>query len=362
MAMMLVPNREQKNIKTCTISNKEKYFSDLVNLEMSLTGRIDSLFVNSFILESVQMIVNSITLFEQGYFDAAFYSLRQSLELSTTMVYLSNLDKHKKEEKLKDWKDQSKFPQDSHMSEFLKKNEIIFSEIALLLSEHFTILENIKKKLNKYVHKQGFQTFYVMRNNPFQLNIDKNEIVQEFEEFLIKCIGSIGIFRLAIDPLPLLLSEHSIYIRTEYLITESFSKDFLDFYIGRENCEKLKQTTQYHFLFNEIMQIAPKNEFTTYVVKDRFIDKEKIDEILSQSELLSLAELTAVFICSFSDKISLVYADGIFDIFFSSTKSNRTNSSWDSKEFEEIRKYSKSFNLSFDNVYISKIQVHQRVY
>ena len=41
MAMMLVPNREQKNIKTCTISNKEKYFSDLVNLEMSLTGRID---------------------------------------------------------------------------------------------------------------------------------------------------------------------------------------------------------------------------------------------------------------------------------------------------------------------------------
>ena len=83
------------------------------------------------------------------------------------------------------------------------------------------------------------------------------------------------------------------------------------------------------------MQIAPKNEFTTYVVKDRFIDKEKIDEILSQSELLSLAELTAVFICSFSDKISLVYADGIFDIFFSSTKSNRTNSSWASKEFEE---------------------------
>lgn len=49
-------------------------------------------------MELVQLITNAISLFEKGYFDSAYYSLRQSLETALIMVYLSDLegDKEKK--------------------------------------------------------------------------------------------------------------------------------------------------------------------------------------------------------------------------------------------------------------------------
>ena len=36
-----------------------------------------------------QMIANSIYLFQEGFFDAAFYSLRQSIEISIGTLYLT---------------------------------------------------------------------------------------------------------------------------------------------------------------------------------------------------------------------------------------------------------------------------------
>lgn len=74
------------NLIPLKIENKGKYIRDLRNIEYSWTDRIDALIANTFVLESVQLIINAIELFEKGYFDCAYYSLRQSLEVSTTMV------------------------------------------------------------------------------------------------------------------------------------------------------------------------------------------------------------------------------------------------------------------------------------
>lgn len=362
MHKLFVHNREKNNLKPILIKNKDKYLSDLINLEMNLTGKVDSLISNIFIQESSQLIINSIVLFEQGYFDAAFYTLRQSLELSTTMVYLADLDSEKKDEKLRAWKEQNYFPDDNKMISYLEKNGSIFVEIKSLLSEYFENLKTLKKKLNKYIHKQGFKTFYVIRSSPFHPNYDEHEFLIEFEEYLKECIGALAIFRLAIDPFPILLTEHEVYIRTDYLITEGFNEDFLDFYIGKKNCNKLKQTQLYQNLFKEIIKTDPKNEFTTYVVKDRFIDKKHIKEILDQSNLLSNHEFISVLISSLSEKISIVYAGGIFNMFFSSTQSNRINLTWDSNVFDEIKDKAQNYNLNFDNVFISKVQILEEVY
>jgi len=72
--------KENSNLIPQQIPNKEKYYHDLTNIEQSWTGRIDVMLANTFIQEAAQLIVNAIALFEHGYFDCAFYSLRQSLE------------------------------------------------------------------------------------------------------------------------------------------------------------------------------------------------------------------------------------------------------------------------------------------
>jgi len=152
--------RETKGLVPLKIENKEKYYTDLINLEESWTGRMDAQISNTFILEAVQLIINSITLFEQGYFDSSFYSLRQSLEVSTTMTYLIDNDEQNRKDELAKWKAQSRFPMYSQMIKMLESNESVFSDIKEKMADYFGQLNLTKQKLNKYVHKQGFNTFY----------------------------------------------------------------------------------------------------------------------------------------------------------------------------------------------------------
>lgn len=46
-----------------------------------------------FLREIVQLLINSIFLYEDGYFDCAFYSIRQAAEAGNNMLYLANKGK-----------------------------------------------------------------------------------------------------------------------------------------------------------------------------------------------------------------------------------------------------------------------------
>lgn len=198
--------RETKGLVPLKIENKEKYYTDLINLEESWTGRMDAQISNTFIFEAVQLIINSITLFEQGYFDSSFYSLRQSLEVSTTMTYLIDNDEQIRKDELAKWKAQSRFPMYSQMIKMLESNQSVFSDINEKMANYFWELNLTKQKLNKYVHKQGFNTFYVSKNHPINQGKDRVKFIQEYESYLKKCIGAIAVFRLTIDPFPILLN------------------------------------------------------------------------------------------------------------------------------------------------------------
>lgn len=93
---------ENQFISLIEIKNKEKYYYDLDNKLYSNSSRIDDFNSYLFFHEAGKLISNAILLFEKGYFDCAFYSLRQSLELSVTTLYLiSQNDKHEEWNKQK---------------------------------------------------------------------------------------------------------------------------------------------------------------------------------------------------------------------------------------------------------------------
>ncbi|MFD0931410.1 hypothetical protein ACFQ0R_02245 [Psychroflexus salinarum] len=354
--------RETKGLVPLKIENKEKYYTDLINLEESWTGRMDAQISNTFILEAVQLIINSITLFEQGYFDSSFYSLRQSLEVSTTMTYLIDNDEQNRKDELAKWKAQSRFPMYSQMIKMLESNESVFSDIKEKMADYFGQLNLTKQKLNKYIHKQGFNTFYVSKNHPVNQGKDRAKFIQEYESYLKKCIGAIAVFRLTIDPFPILLNDEEIYTRTGDLMTRGYDDNFIKDYIGVENVEKYKETEVYQNHYDSIIQEESKNIYVTNVVKDQYIDKENIDKILEQKHLLGKHDLVAVILCDFSVKVAKVNCIGGMHMYFSSTKSKRESWSFSSLDFNNFKENSENYNLKYDEAYISTVGFYDEVY
>ena len=76
-------------VRKFALPNATKYIWDIDNITWAETGLIDAFGTNRFFDEASQMIANSIYLFQEVFFDAAFYSLRQSIEISIGTLYLT---------------------------------------------------------------------------------------------------------------------------------------------------------------------------------------------------------------------------------------------------------------------------------
>ena len=65
-------------------------------------------------------------------------------------------------------------------------------------------------------------------------------------------IGAVAMYRLAIDPLPVILMDEDMIMRSGDFVTEPYSEEFVDKYIGLKNIELYKQTDIYQE-FKEII-------------------------------------------------------------------------------------------------------------
>lgn len=138
-------------ITSIPLVDAEKYVTDIRSIREATTGNIDVLGSNLFFEEVTQMLINAISLFQDGFIDCAFYSLRESIELSIGTIYLSaNKDKVEEWTNLKDGFKQGR------MAKFQKEPESVFQEVREKLPAFF---ENVRR-INKYAHKQEYDTFY----------------------------------------------------------------------------------------------------------------------------------------------------------------------------------------------------------
>ena len=109
------------------------------------------------------------------------------------------------------------------------------------MASFFDKIRRDQLAMNKYVHKQGYQAFYLKLRNETELEEWKNTIQSDFERILCDCIGAVAIYRLSLDAFPIALADEDLALRAPDLITEAFSQDFISKYIGEELIEKYKQ-------------------------------------------------------------------------------------------------------------------------
>lgn len=355
---------ENRNLIPLEIPNKKDYYTDLFQLENSFVSRLDIFQIaTTFIKESVQLITNAISLFEQGYLDCAYYSLRQSLETTLTLVYLANLQEQEREKELLKWKEKSIFPMYNSMVKSLEEQKAIFLDVKEKMPIYFDGIKSTKKLLNKHVHKQGFDTFYVSRNHFLNQERDQAPVIEEFEFCLKKCVGAVVVFRLCIDPFPILLMDPEIYSRTQVFMSDAFTSKFVEKYVGFQNIEDYKQTDLYKSVYDHFINLEKRLPSVLDLTKNAYIDKSKTEEIISQIHLLRTIEIQAVAIAMMSEKVTrIILSNFTTESFFTSTPSIRKNWGFTVEKYLEFRNISSLLNYSIDNAFISSISVGEETF
>lgn len=330
----------------------ENYISDIEFLTMSCNGIIDAQIANMTLNESCMMLINAIKVFQMGFFDCAFYSLRQTIELSLSGIYLSS-DKNK----IKSWNNWEKGFEKATMIQELKKEDPDYKNIKEELSFYFKELRETQLEIDKYVHKQGFTTFYTYHGRTADYHTKHIRKLQcDFERYLKECIGAVAIYRLVIDPLPLLLMDEDIDMRTPDFITEPFGARFIENYIPEDVVKAYKQTEIYKGYYDDLSKREKQNDAVYALIHWSSINREKLEDYSNQAHLLSLHDRLALIITILSPKVTNCYLMNGCLWYHTENESQRGRFSitFGNDYFQQFFHDDSNYNLPFENVFISK--------
>lgn len=342
----------QSDLVRMQLKDAEEYLFSINQVQIATTGFFYAWDSNLFFNEACQCLKNSINLFQQGFFDCAFYQMRQSLETSIGTLYLTA-----QPEKMDKWKSLDKGFENGPMVKWLVANEDTFSKMKELMAPFFDKIRRDQLAMNKYIHKQGYQAFYLKLRNETELSEWKNTIQSDFERILCDCIGAVAIYRLSLDAFPIALADEDLVLRAPDLITEAFSQDFISKYIGEELVEKYKQLQIYKDTVSWLLSQPKQNESVYWLIHYQFVNRKKKQDYFEQWEMLSLYDQIAVSLFLMNSKLSNVYVDGNFN-YFSEVKSRNSGFTIGSKFFnEKFDKSNSDFNLLYKKAYLSKIKI-----
>lgn len=295
-------------------------YSYVDELADSISGTLETPSFNRFLLESCQLLANSLDLIHQGYFDAAFYSVRQAGEVILIGALFTNLDKAEREAKYKKWASLEGFPSFSKLSGMLRANDGEYRELLEQMPEIDELISKLNRRANKYIHKQGHESFYTKPCGMAPESADR--IREDFVEYFKAAVKACAIFRLAAEPFPILRNDPECEYRFPDCITPEFSQSFIEDCLGNDFVEHYKQTDSYQNWLEAIKSTFPQLKESTYNVSNlHFIDLSNLKDILGELDKLTFKEAAAVlFTALFSKKTVAVHLTGMLDAFNNSAK------------------------------------------
>lgn len=351
---MLVENMRFNENEKATLPQRENIIDAICSLELMTVGQGDRLFCNSFLTESVRLLKNSVFLFEEGYFDCAFYSIRQATETVNNMLYIANKGKSE----LIKWNDKGYFPMNTRIVKQLSEIDAFYSEVKEAISNFFVAHEELMKKSHKIIHKQGFDTFYMIRNNPaYGTNFCKEDEISLFSDFLTQTICMMIILYIIVDPISLVLSDEDLSMRFNFdPMAEPANVEYLQEHLGFDAVTKIKMTsyfTEFSKFFKEKEKMLPA---TFDVVRNNVFDLDCLEEIQSQRHLLNEYEKLILDLLLANIKFTQIYPECYLFGYITSIQSNYQKMEWSSNEYEKYLDVPESFNLSYHTIFRSIIK------
>lgn len=351
---MIVKNMCIQNKKKKQLPNRDKMLLTLHNLQMMTVGQADRLFCNAFITESIQLLTNALLLYEEGYFDCAFYSIRQASELFNNMLYIAN----KGETELREWNSKARFPMNKKVKEKLLEIDVFYKQVKNVTEDFFDDYDEKIRKTNKIVHKQGVDNFYTLRNGLYNRGM-YNEAEEQslFIELFNSTLCMMIIQYIIIDPISLALTDEELSMRMNFSpMTEAADIGFIEENLSKEIIDKIKSTECFKELREYFMSQEEMLPSVYYVIRCGLIDLDCLDEINSQKHLLGDYERIIIEILLKGVKLSKIYPSGDFIGYETSIQSNYRTNSWSFSEMEEFLKQDENYNIVYNNVYRSIVK------
>ena len=264
--------QDRQLLSKCILPEHDELLGTLRSL-IPTTGNLTELFCNIFLGESVEMLKHAFFLYEDGFFDCAFYSIRQSIENINNML-ISALDSNK----YKLWKDKGRFPHDKAIKEQLNKQNAAYNEIKNAIPEFFEKYEDLLKQANKIIHKQGFDTFYTCQHSVIKQKQEERTLL--FVSFLKYGIGMILIMNIVLDPLALALSDSEVDSHIPFEpMTEAIPLYVFEEYLSIDIINKIRNTSYYLSLKEYFLSLEKLNDATYLVLRYEYFDVNKLDDI-----------------------------------------------------------------------------------
>lgn len=348
---MLVENMRFNENEKVTLPQRETILDALNGLELMTVGLGDRFFCNSFLAESVRLLINSVFLYEEGYFDCAFYSIRQATETVNNMLYIANKGKSE----LIKWNDKNYFPMNARIVKQLSEVDAFYSEVKDAIPNFFSAHENLMKKSHKIIHKQGFDTFYLIRKNPaYGAKFCKEDEVALFSDFLTKTICMLIILYIIVDPVSLVLSDEDLSMRFNFdPMEEPANVEYLQEHLGTDVVTKIKRTS-YFTTFSSFFETKEKMLPATFnVVRNHAFDLDCLEEIQSQRHLLNIYEKLILDLLLANIKFTQIYPECYLSGYITSIQSKFQRMEWSSTEYEQYLSITESFNLSYHTIFRS---------
>ena len=311
------------------------------------TGNLNEMFCNMFFSESVELLKHAFFLYEDGYFDCAFYSLRQSIENINNML-LSAVDSDKYEL----WKAKGRFPSDKIVKDLLDQKNDAYNEIKSAIPEFFEKYDELLKKSNKYIHKQGFDTFYTYKHSLSAKDIE--ERTKLFVSFLKYGIGMMLIMNIALDPLSLALSDFEVDSHIAFNpMTEPIPLYVFEEYLSIDIIEKIKTTSHYTSLKDYFLGLEKLNDATYAVIRYDYFDVKNLDEIEKQIKQLDLSQTLMFCILKSGIKATHFYWDNSILGYSTSYQPKVHLREYSSDQFDDYLNNSGDPNYLWHGMYIS---------
>ena len=182
------------------------------------------------------------------------------------------------------------------------------------------LISKLNKRANKYIHKQGHESFYT---KPYEVVPESAKHIREdFADYFTTTVKVCAIIRLSVDPFPILLSDPECEFRFPDCMTLEFGQSFIDNCLGNEFVKHYIETDYYRNWMNAIKSTFPQLKEATYNVSNlHYIDLSNIEDILDELDKLTLYEATAVlFTALFSEKEIAIHITGMLDAFSNSAR------------------------------------------
>lgn len=349
---MIIENMKDECKNKCELPEREGLLSYLHGM-MLITGRMDIMYCNAFLTEATQLLINSIFLYEDGYFDCAFYSVRQASEVFNAMLFLSNEDSSE----LEKWNAKERFPMDSKVRNQLEQMVDGYKEIRIILDDYFKRHRELINKSHKIIHKQGFDTFYVAR---LRKSFAYEEDEKLFLEVLKYTIGIGIILFVILEPIALALADDEVNGKLNFdFLTEPIDCNYFERFLGLNNIvERLLKSNYYKGFAAQFKDRECMNMATYSVIREGAWDINSLDEIEKQIHLLNAYEKYMFQILKLGIKVSNFYYMNGMGWYLTTYKSAYQRNCFGNSEFEKYLKEDMKFNQKCEKIYISVVSIY----